>query len=60
MLLTINSLHLQNNSRKTSGIIQPGLTNKNPALREVDLELSTKTATDRTKVSLTDCLKDCL
>ena len=60
MLLTINSLHLQNNSRKTSDIIQPGLTNKNPALREVDLELSTKAGTDRTKVSLTDSLKDCL
>ena len=35
--------------QKTSRIVQPGLTNENPALREVDLEPSAKRGTDRTK-----------
>ena len=32
-----------------SGIVQPGLANENPALREVNLEPSAKKGTDRTK-----------
>ena len=35
--------------KKTIGIIQPGLTYKYPALREVDLEPSAKRGTDRTE-----------
>ena len=33
----------------TSCIVQVGLTNEKPALREVDLESSAKRGTDRTK-----------
>ena len=35
--------------QKISCIIQPGLTNEKPALREVDLEPGGKRETDRTK-----------
>ena len=35
--------------QKTSHIIQPGVTNNNPALREVNLEPSAKIGTNRTE-----------
>ena len=35
--------------QKTSRIVQPGLTNENPALRKVDLEPSAKRGTARTE-----------
>ena len=34
---------------KTGPIVQSGLTNKNPALREVDVEPSAKRGTNRTE-----------
>ena len=35
--------------QKASRIVKPGLTNENPALREVDLEPSAKRGTNRTE-----------
>ena len=59
----INRLRARRTQQQQSRIIQPGLTNRNPALGEVDLEPSAKRGTDRTKalVSLyfTDWLKAC-